>query len=182
MLQFRKNLFDPRRLVVLIGLSGSGKSYIARYLEKFGYTVLRSDEIRKLLAGINPYTNAKSEFGKGIYTEEMTKKVYQTMVSKAKEILSHGGKVVLDATFLKNWQRELVLRNFPSATFIWVWAPEEVVIQRLKTRKGDISDADVSVYRKQKEIFEPPTELLRTFVIQSEEREKLKDLLGLDLN
>ena len=166
--------FKPAKVAVLIGLSGSGKSFVARKLaQKLGYTVLRSDEIRKTLAGLNPYQNAQSEFGKGIYTEEMTQKVYRTMVEKAKDIVRKGGKVILDATFLRSWQRELVLRYFPSAVFIWIWAPEKVVLKRLKNRKGDISDATPEVYFKQKERFQPPTELLTTFVIKSDEWEKL---------
>jgi gluconokinase len=163
------NDFDPFKVLVLIGFSGSGKSFLAKRLaKKYGYTVLRSDEIRKRLAGIDPYSSAKSDFGKGIYTPEMTRKTYETMIEKAKEIVSRGGKVILDATFLRKWQRELVFRHFPSAVFIWVWTPEGVIIERLKTRKGDISDADISVYRKQKEIFEPPTESLLTFVVRGD--------------
>ena len=173
-------MFDPRNLVVLIGLSGSGKSYVAKRLsKKYGYKVLRSDEIRKELFGLKPRKSAKAPFGKGIYTEEATKKVYKTLIDRAKELISRGEKVVLDATFLKRWQRELVLSNFPNAVFIWVWAPERVVIERLKKRKGDVSDADVSVYLKQKSIFEIPQELLSTFVIRSDGVDKLAKILKL---
>jgi len=173
--------FDPRKVIVMVGLSGSGKSYVAsRLSQKLGYKLLRSDEIRKKLAGLKPTQSAKSDFGKGIYTEKMTQKVYKTMVEEAKKVISQGGKVILDATFLKRWQRELVLRNFPSAVFIWVYAPEEEIVKRLKNRKGDVSDADISIYKRQKEIFEPPSELLTTFVIQSEKWEKLIPFLAKD--
>lgn len=172
-------MFDPKRLIVLIGLSGSGKSYVAKKMaESYGYKVLRSDAIRKELFGLKPYRSAKAPFGKGIYTEEATKRVYKTLIERAKELINRGEKVVLDATFLKRWQRELVLSNFPSAVFVWVWAPEEVVIERLKKRKGDISDADISVYLRQKELFETPQELLTTFVIRSDELDKLAQYLN----
>ncbi len=171
--------FEPRKVVVMIGLSGSGKSFVAKRLEEtLGYTVLRSDEIRKRLAGLNPSDSAKSNFGQGIYNPEMTQKVYITLVEKAKELIQKGEKVVLDATFLRKWQRELVLRNFPSAVFVWVYAPEKVVLERLRNRKDDISDADISVYKKQKEIFEPPTEILTTYTIRSENWEKIIPFLG----
>ena len=173
-------MFDPRNLVVLIGLSGSGKSYVAKRLsEKYDYKVLRSDIIRKELFGLKPQQSAKASYGKGIYTEEATKKVYKTLIERAKELINRGEKVVLDATFLKRWQRELVLSNFPNALFVWVWAPEDVVIERLKKRKGDVSDADISVYLKQKVAFEIPQELLTTFVIQSDEVNKLAKILKL---
>ena len=170
--------FHPADLVVTVGLSGSGKSYLARKLaEHLGYTVLRSDEIRKELAGLSPLQSAKTAYGGGIYTPEMTKKVYQTLVDRAKKLLSEGSRVILDATFLKRWQRELVLRHFPSAVFVWVYAPEEEIKKRLAERKNDASDADYSVYLRQRETFEPPTDLLTTFVLQSSEWKRLLDFL-----
>ncbi|NPB05912.1 MAG: AAA family ATPase [Aquificae bacterium] len=171
--------FDPRRLVVTVGLSGSGKSFVARRLaEAAGYEVVRSDEVRKRLFGLDPLTPARAAYGGGIYSPEVTRRVYEKLLGEAKRILSRGGKVVLDATFLKRWQRELVLRHFPSATFVWVREPEEVVLKRLRERKNDPSDADEAVYFKQKEEFEPPTELKLTFVIRSSEWPELLKFLG----
>ncbi|WP_461828652.1 AAA family ATPase [Aquifex sp.] len=43
--------------------------------------------------------------------------------------------MVLDATFLKRWQRELVLKNFENPLFILAWAPEEVIKERLSKRE-----------------------------------------------
>ncbi len=170
--------FDPRRVLATVGLSGSGKSFVAQNLTReLGYTVLRSDEIRKILAGIDPKSSARSEFGKGIYTERMTRLVYETLLREAKKVVSGGGKVILDATFLRRWQRELLFRFFPTFYLVWVLEPEEVVLERLRRRKNDVSDADVSVYLKQKEIFEPPTETKLTFVIRSSEWKKLLDYL-----
>ncbi len=148
-----------RRVVVIFGLSGSGKSFLSSILaERFGYEWLRSDVIRKELAGLPPDRSAKAEFGRGIYTEEMTKKVYEEMVRRARKLLGEGKRVVLDATFLKRWQRELVRKEFPDALFLLAWAPEETIKERLERRK-DVSDADFSVYLKQKEVFEEPSEV-----------------------
>jgi gluconokinase len=170
--------FEPSRLVVLIGFSGSGKSFLAKKLaEKLGYQILRSDVIRKKLAGLNPLQPARSDYGRGLYSPEMTKRVYQTLVDEAKRLINGGERVILDATFLKRWQRELVLRHFPTALFVWVYADDDTVRERLAQRKNDPSDADYSVYLKQKEGFEPPTELLTTFVVRSEEWEKLLKFL-----
>jgi len=170
--------FCPSDLVVTIGLSGSGKSYLAKNLAAaLGYAVLRSDEIRKELAGLSPLQRVRGGYSEGIYSPEMTDKVYRTLVERAKKLLSEGRRVILDATFLKRWQRELILRNFPAAVFVWVYAPEEVVKERLLKRKNDPSDADYSVYLKQKEAFEPPAELLTTFVLQSSEWKRLLPFL-----
>ena len=148
-----------RNPIVVFGLSGSGKSFLSSLLHKhFGYEWLRSDVIRKELAGIKPQQSAKADFGKGIYTEDMTRRVYEEMVRRAKELTEEGKKVVLDATFLKRWQRELVLKNFENPLFIFAWAPEEVIKERLSKRK-DVSDADFNIYLKQKEVFEEPEEI-----------------------
>ena len=148
-----------RNPVVVFGLSGSGKSFLSSLLHKhFGYEWLRSDVIRKELVGIKPEESAKAEFGKGIYTEDMTRRVYEEMVRRAKELTKKGKKVVLDATFLKRWQRKLVLDNFEEPLFIWAFAPEKVIKKRLSKRK-DVSDADFSIYLKQKEVFEEPDEV-----------------------
>ena len=145
--------------IVVFGLSGSGKSFLSSLLYKhFGYEWLRSDVIRKELAGIKPQQSAKTDFGKGIYTEDITRRVYGEMVRRAKELTKKGKKVVLDATFLKRWQRDLVLNSFENPLFILAWAPEEVIKERLSKRK-DVSDADFGIYLKQKEVFEEPKEI-----------------------
>lgn len=143
-------------IVVIMGLSGSGKSFLASILHKeFDFEWIRSDHIRKELAGIDPNQRLKLPYGEGIYSEEWTKKVYEEMVKRAKELIQEGKRVVIDATFLEEWQRKLVKDQFPSAIFLLAQAKEEEIIRRLKSRK-DISDADVEIYLKQKEKFIPP--------------------------
>ena len=148
-----------RSLVVVFGLSGTGKSFVARILsEELGYRWLRSDVLRKELLGFAPEQDLSSEFGKGIYSEDITKKVYEELIRRAKQLLSEGHRVVIDATFLRKWQRELVLRNFENPLFIMTNASEGTVKRRLKSRV-DVSDADYNIYLKQKEVFEPPSEV-----------------------
>lgn len=96
-------------IVVVMGLSGSGKSFIAKILhEEFGFEWIRSDAIRKELAGVEEGRHVKVGFGEGIYSEDWTKRVYQEMIKRAEQIHSRGKDVVLDATFLKDWQRNMV--------------------------------------------------------------------------
>ncbi len=143
-------------IVVVMGLSGSGKSFLARILhEQFGFEWLRSDVIRKELAGIEPSQRVKAGYGEGIYSEEWTRRVYEEMVKRAKELAQKGKKVVLDATFLEEWQRQKVKDSFPNAIFLLAYAEEKEVIRRLRERQ-DVSDAGVEVYLRQKERFVPP--------------------------
>ncbi len=146
-------------IVVVFGLSGTGKSFVARILsEELEYVWLRSDVIRKELVGIDPYTEATAQFGKGIYTEEITRRVYQEMTKRAEKLVHSGSKVVLDATFLRKWQRDMIRSKFKKSLFILTTAPERIIAERLRQRKGDVSDANYSIYKKQKEIFEFPKE------------------------
>ncbi|HEK25030.1 MAG: AAA family ATPase [Hydrogenobaculum sp.] len=141
--------------IATIGFSGSGKSYISSILEGMGFYWLRSDVIRKSLFG-------------SFYDEETTKKVYEELIKRAKE----HKDVILDATFLKKWQRKLVIDNFPNEYFfIFVKADENIIRQRLQTRK-DISDADFNVYLMQKSSFEPPDEIPSDRLITIENNNK----------
>ncbi len=163
--------------VVVFGLSGSGKSFIADILYRdFGYEWLRSDAIRKEMMGIAPEESASADFGKGIYTEDITKKVYKRMLDRAQELIKKGKRVVLDATFLRSYQRKMALERFPDALFLLIDAPEEEIRRRLNRRK-DISDADYSIYLKQKEVFEPPKEVDFIRIDNTKSRTELRKLL-----
>ncbi|MFN7064756.1 MAG: AAA family ATPase [Aquificaceae bacterium] len=141
-------------IVVLMGLSGSGKSLLASLLHKeFGFEWIRSDLIRKEMAELKPEQRLKLPYGEGIYSKDWTKRVYEEMLRRAKE---KAKNVVLDATFLEDWQRDMVKEAFPEALFLLAQAEEEEIIRRLKSRQ-DISDADLEVYLRQKERFTPPS-------------------------
>ncbi len=162
---------------MVFGLSGSGKSFLSRILaEEMGYVWLRSDVIRKELAGMDPHRSARAPFGEGIYGEEMTRRVYEEMVERADRLIREGRRVVLDATFLKRWQRDLVRERFAKPLFLLATADEEVVRDRL-SRREDVSDADFSVYLRQKEIFEPPEEIEFVEVNTDRGYEELRSLL-----
>ncbi|MFN3947497.1 MAG: AAA family ATPase [Aquificaceae bacterium] len=162
-------------IVVVMGLSGSGKSFIANILHtEFSFEWLRSDIIRKELAGIKPEEHVITGFGEDIYSEEWTRRVYEEMVRRAQEFEAEGKNVVLDATFLKNWQRNLVKRKFPYAVFLLAKASQEEIRRRLSDRK-DVSDANWNIYLKQKDIFEPPDDAIEIDTERS--RQEVKDEL-----
>jgi gluconokinase len=166
------------KLVVVFGLSGSGKSFISKILhEDFGYEWIRSDAIRREIMGIDPDKSVKQGFGQGIYSEKITHRVYEEMLRRAKNLLRKGSNVVLDATFLRAWQREQVLKVFPKALFILVEAPEGEIKRRLESRQ-DISDADFEIYLKQKEVFEPPKEVNFIKIKNTKSRRELSELLA----
>jgi gluconokinase len=159
-------------VVVIMGLSGSGKSFVARILhEEFGFEWIRSDTIRKELAQIDQKQHIKVGFGEGIYSEDWTKRVYHEMIKRAKVLKDAGKHVVIDATFLKKWQRNMVKEHLGDVLFLMAFADEEEIKRRLSQRE-DISDADWNIYLKQKEVFEPPKDVL--LINTQKSREEIK--------
>ena len=90
------------QVVCVAGLSGSGKSTVAEALAAAaGRTVLSSDRIRKLRAGIDPYERAApSAYGDG-----ESRAVYVELARRASATARRDGGVVVDATFRRARRR-----------------------------------------------------------------------------
>ncbi|MCS7164257.1 MAG: AAA family ATPase, partial [Thermodesulfovibrio sp.] len=152
------------KLLVVFGLSGTGKSTLARALSKETLAEwIPSDIVRKSLLGIAPTEHHYEPFEKGIYSKEFTHKTYMKMIELARESLLKGRDVILDATLRERAYREAVQRELNFADTYWIWcvADDSVVRERFMKRKEseDISDARWEIYLAQKEKFEKPDEL-----------------------
>ena len=97
-------------VVLVMGGPGTGKSTLARGLaEAAGFRVLRSDEVRKELAGFEPSQSAAEEYGRGIYSPEWSARTYGACLERMRELLLEGERVVVDATFSREeWRRAFV--------------------------------------------------------------------------
>ncbi|HKR88680.1 MAG TPA: AAA family ATPase [Phenylobacterium sp.] len=144
----------PPRVVAVGGLSGSGKSTVARKLAPFlgaapGAVILRSDEIRKRQAGLAPTERAPPS----AYGAAADAAVFDELFSVAATLLQAGRAVVLDATFLRPdlRARAQALAQAAGARFqgLWLQAPAQVLEARVAGRSGDASDAGVEVLRSQ---------------------------------
>ncbi|MBV6657558.1 MAG: AAA family ATPase, partial [Devosiaceae bacterium] len=96
------DVLEPRdvSLTVIGGLSGTGKSAVARALAPGlggtpGAVVLRSDVVRKAMAGVAPETHLDAS----AYTASATNEVYETLGRRAKTALEAGHAVIVDAVF-----------------------------------------------------------------------------------
>ncbi len=147
---------EPPRLIAIGGLSGSGKSTVARHLaEGLGVghwpVVLRSDLIRKRLHGVAP----TRRLGEQAYRPATSAHVYRTLRRRAATLLEAGRTVIADATFLNPTERREIeaLARACSVPFhgIWLDAPSDVLTTRIAARRGDASDASIAVLRKQLE-------------------------------
>ena len=99
----------PLRLDITHGLSGSGKSTITRTLMQIpGAIRLRSDIERKRMAGIDALASSQSAVGQNLYSPDSTQQTYHRLNALAGKLLDAGWPVVVDATFLARWQRDLL--------------------------------------------------------------------------
>jgi predicted kinase len=144
----------PPRLVAVGGLSGSGKSTVARRLAPAlgaapGAVILRSDEIRKRQAGLAPTERAPPS----AYGAEADAAVFDALFEVAAALLRAGRAVVLDATFLRPElrARAAAVARAAGTPFrgLWLQAPAAVLEARVAARSGDASDAGVEVLRSQ---------------------------------
>lgn len=142
------------RLALVGGLPGTGKSTVARGLtSSLNALLVRSDEVRKELAGIPASAHAPAGIDEGLYQPAMTDAVYAELLARARGPLSLGQTVVLDATWRHARWREAAARVADEASADLVElrcvAPVEVAVDRVKRRwaVGDASDATEDVVR-----------------------------------
>jgi predicted kinase len=142
------------RLIAVGGLSGSGKSTLAMDLAPSmdavpGAVVIRSDEIRKKLCGVQPL----DRLGPEGYTDEMSRRVYATLMEHADKVVRGGYTAIADAVFAESGHREAIQHVAAAAGVpfvgLWLEAPERVLISRAEGRRRDVSDAGSEVIRRQ---------------------------------
>jgi uncharacterized protein len=97
----RDHLRAARVALVLVGgLPGTGKTTVATALaEELGWTVLRSDEVRKDLAGVGHTVRSEHAYREGIYTAEATDATYGELLARARALLEMGEPTILDASW-----------------------------------------------------------------------------------
>ncbi len=144
-------------LVLISGLSGSGKSTVAASAGRItGGTVLASDLVRKELAGLDPAEPAPAEWHAGIYSGAWTARTYDRLLESASAQLDRGSTVVVDATFLDNAERERFVaaaraRNVP-AFIVWTELDNEIARERIERRalaRQSPSDATFAIRERQ---------------------------------
>lgn len=152
-----------RLLVLIFGLMGVGKTTVARALaQALDWPVIHSDTVRKDLAGLDPTTPARFEFGEGIYSKDFSRRTYQEMQRRAGEFLDKGvAGVILDASFKSAEERarirELARGKGAQALFVYCYCPQEVVRQRLLKRADNtsaISDGRLELLDLQRNDFD----------------------------
>lgn len=135
-------------IILFCGLPGVGKTTLARSVaSRTGARILSSDKIRKELMTYPAYTRTEGRL------------VYDVLMLLTKYLTAAGLNCILDATFNRERSRKEVENKLRSNNVqlyvIECTCPEDVVLERLRNRKNDFSDAGYSVYSKMKSIYEP---------------------------
>ena len=153
------------RVLLMSGLSGSGKTWLARQLAaRLGAVHLRSDVERKRRVGLRELAPSHSRLAADLYSAEASAIVYDDLARAADDVLSGGISAIVDATFLERAQRTrfagvAAARGAP-LHLILCEAPESVLRARIAERsreRRDSSEADLNVLAWQSGRAEPLT-------------------------
>ena len=146
------DLLEPiaPRAVAVGGLSGTGKSTLARAIGGYlgrspGARILRSDVLRKRIAGLTPETQLPATS----YSTASSAAAYAKLDQMAAATLASGQAVIADAVFARRAERDAIatVAELASVRFdgLWLQAPEDLLIDRIASRDQDASDADARV-------------------------------------
>ncbi len=196
----KKQHYNNRFLIIMHGISGSGKSYLSRVLiQEFQAIRIRSDIERKRIFGKldiqkelqvrdyllekeipNNFTNTN------LYSIKVTNWLYQKRIPSLVESCIKGGQnTIIDAAFLKFEERKSIIKvaNSQNTKYIIVNCEcnDSIGFQRIRDRikKGnDPSDADINIRSKQKSWLEPLTSDEKKFEINYNEYTSLKQVIS----
>ena len=116
------------KLIVVFGLPGAGKSYVAKIIEKsFDYVPYNGDEDL-------PNTMKQALYEKKIITDDMRREFITNMVTSVKNLLQKKEDVVVHQAFIKEFMREQLLDAIPTTKFILVQTDDAIREKRYMKR------------------------------------------------
>lgn len=157
-LSLAERLMDERPpvLVAIGGISGTGKSTLARELAPSlgsapGARVFHTDAVRKELFGVE----RTERLPEAAYAPAVSENVYRLQRERAASALRARRSTIVDGVFGDPSERAAIagLARAHGAPFLGLWltAPAEIARPRIAARSGDMSDATVEVLARQLE-------------------------------
>jgi uncharacterized protein len=141
-------------LIAVGGLSGTGKSVLARALSPFiapqpGAVVLRTDVLRKQLFN----AGETERLPQSAYRPAITAQIYEMLSQRAGRILAQGHSVVVDAVFARKAERDAIREAARKldARFsgLFLTADLDTRVKRVGRRQRDASDATPEITKLQ---------------------------------
>jgi aminoglycoside phosphotransferase family enzyme/predicted kinase len=160
-LDLARRFGEPRRraLILMHGVSGSGKSVLAMLLaERINAIRIRSDVERKRLHGLAATARSHSGLASDMYSAEATRMTYAELARLALLILQsgRGRPVVVDACFLRAAERNVfraLAGELGVPLLIVTCTAETAELQRRVAQRHaaqlDASEADLAVLERQ---------------------------------
>jgi predicted kinase len=145
---------SPPRLLAVGGLSGTGKSKLARALAPWvlpspGAVLLRSDVERKAMFGAAETDKLPPE----AYAAEVSPRVYAVLAEKARRVVAASHSAITDAVFARPEERGEIAEAARTCnvmfTGLFLTTDLATRIARVGHRVHDASDADADVARQQ---------------------------------
>jgi hypothetical protein len=143
----RQTIVPPAPVLVAIGgLSGTGKSVLARalapaVLPQPGAVVLRSDVLRKQLF----HAGEMDRLPESAYRPEITEQIYEILTQRAVRALTQGHSVVADAVFAREAERAAAqdAARKHNIRFVGLFLVADLAtrLSRVGGRENDASDA-----------------------------------------
>jgi gluconokinase len=141
-------------IVVLMGVSGSGKSRVGKVLaEQLGWAFVEADDyhppgnVEKLRRG-EPLTDADRR----PWLDALRRRI--------DDACSNGENVVLACSALKHAYRDYLERDDPPCVhYVWLDGPPELIRKRLAERKGHFMNP--ALLSSQFQTLEPPADAVR---------------------
>ncbi|MET4425896.1 aminoglycoside phosphotransferase family enzyme/predicted kinase [Bradyrhizobium sp. JR18.2] len=141
-------------LIAVGGLSGTGKSVLARALAPAvapqpGAVVLRSDVIRKQLFQVGH----TERLPPSTYRPDVTAQVYEVLMQRARQVLAQGHSAIVDAVFARESERDemAALAHECGVPLNGLFLVADLATRqaRIGGRRGDASDATQEVAAQQ---------------------------------
>ncbi len=150
-----------RGLILMCGLSGSGKTTVANEIaNSTSFIRIRSDIERKRLFGVGLLESSDGN-DINIYSPEANKKTLDILIDLARQILESGHGVVVDSTMIHSEWRDAFTLFADSIPLKWkivqCVTDDETARRRLGKRDQDASEATFTHYLNQKDSFSPFT-------------------------
>lgn len=151
-------------LILMSGISGSGKSFLARELAGLLPAIhLRSDVERKRLFGLKAGERSNAGVGEGIYERDASARTYAQLRDLASVALDAGMTVIVDATNLRRDHRAAfraaAAASHCAMAIIACRCEPGLIAERISIRRSaaiDPSEAGIEVADSQARGLEPP--------------------------